>query len=102
MTDLPGTSDSRLHLWPAVLLTATGYAIVNGLGVFLPFIPGQGTLVFWGMIMPLLFIAGSWTVLAQGRRRFREWWIAGIISTVIYAGLGFGSASIIVSIWGAI
>lgn len=78
------------------------YSIVNGLCVFLPFIPGMVTFIAWGFILPLLFLGGSWVVVARQRQSIRTWWIVGLISTGAYAGMGFLSVYIIGAMWASV
>ncbi|MCB1230679.1 MAG: hypothetical protein KDN19_10455 [Verrucomicrobiae bacterium] len=78
------------------------YAAVNLAAVFLPFIPGLGTLYLFGLVLPLGIIIGWWTYLARRKPRARQWWVLGLISTFAYAGLGFGSFWIISAMWASV
>jgi len=83
-------------------IVAACYAVVNGLCVFLPFIPGMGTFVAWGLFLPLLFLSGSWVALGRQRHAIRKWWMIGIFATVAYAAMGFLSLYIIAAMWAAV
>ena len=96
----------KSHLQPRVALgvaaVAAGYAIVNGLWVFVPFVPGLAAFIAWGFVLPFLFLCGSWVAVARQRGMMQAWWVVGLAATGTYAAMGFFSAYIIAAMWAAV
>ena len=98
MNNLP----RRSHVIIGIGATATCYAIVNGLYVFVPFIPGMATFVSWGFLLPVLFLTGSSAAAVRQRQAMKNWWIVGLMATAAYLAMGFFTVYIIADMWAAV
>lgn len=78
------------------------YVAVNFAAVSLPFLPGLGTFFLFGMVLPLGMIIGWWVHLARRTPRPRQWWVLGVVSTLAYGSLGFGTLWFIGQIWASV
>lgn len=78
------------------------YAVVNGLAVFLPFIPGPPIFFFWGFLAPLIMVIVWWGFLTRRKKEMANWWVMGILSTFAYFCLGAGSVWVVGQIWAAV
>lgn len=85
-----------------ILISIICYAIVNGLCVFVPYIPGMVIFISWGFVLPLLFVAGNWLILARKRQHFSKWWIAAVIATAGYIAMASFTVHIITEIWAVV
>jgi hypothetical protein len=100
MEEKQSVSWSRIDI--GIGATATCYAIVNELCVFVPFIPGMATLVSWGLLLPALFIAGSWAAAVRQRKVMKDWWSVAMMATAAYLLMGFFTVYIIFQMWTAV
>ena len=58
--------------------------------------------IFWGFVLPLLFVAANWLFLAGKRQHFPKWWITAIIATTAYIAMGFFTVYIVAEMWAAV
>ncbi len=89
-------------IWLLVGLSAACYLLVNGLFVFVPFLPGLATFLAWTIVLPVLSVGMHWLLLARARKHFEVWWILGIIASAYYGLLGYLSGHAIAAMWAAV
>ena len=84
------------------IVTLLVYAFANGLFVFIPFMPGPAIFIGWGAVLPLFFITGTWSILAQTREENKDWSSTAIICTVGYCLFGFLTFYFVGAMWAAV
>ncbi len=90
--------------FPAALIVVgpIAYLVLNGLCLFVPFIPGTGVVILWGMIFPLLAVISTWTWFAQSGRRLESGLPASIFLTLTFVAAGLLTIKICMEIYSAI
>ena len=78
------------------------YAVINGMAVLLPFIPGPATFFFWGVIAPRGMVIVWWGYASKRRGEMANWWVIGVLSTMAYLSLGGASFWVVAQIWAAV
>ena len=70
-----------------MLLYAGVYLAANVASIFMPFIPGTGTVVVWCLLAPVSAITAVWIWFAGSGRRHSGALSAAVILTALFAGL---------------
>lgn len=90
------------RFWSIGLGLTVVYAVGNALAVLMPFIPGVGTLIVWGLALPAMMIAAIWLCLGMRRRQCASWWKLGLCLSVCYLVLGVFTCWLIGQMWAAV
>ena len=89
------------RIWIPIVCALLVYGVLNFVSVFALSVPGLGVFFGWGLGLPLLFLGGSWVLLARARRRIRLWWLLGIGLSLAYLARGMLPLACVGTMWAA-
>lgn len=93
---------STKHNLIQLILIITAYIGANTAAIFVPFMPGYGTMIFWAIIFPLCLIGIGWFYTFRLRHDVLGRVILGGILSSFSASLGFLSYLVIGTMWAVV